>query len=106
MDKFIGSGLSIPGILDRRTNKIIIAPNLAWNEVDLGTEISEALGMPAYIENEAMCSAICEHWIENAQILKTLSALILNRGLGPESLSVNPYTVDTVKRWRNWTFNS
>ena len=82
MDKFIGSGLSIPGILDRRTNKIIIAPNLAWNEVDLGTEISEALGMPAYIENEAMCSAICEHWIGKCSNIENFICINIESGIG------------------------
>ena len=82
VDKFIGSGLSIPGILDRRTNKIIIAPNLAWNEVDLGTEISEALGMPAYIENEAMCSAICEHWIGKCSNIENFICINIESGIG------------------------
>ena len=81
-DKFIGCGLSIPGILDRNTNKIIIAPNLSWNEVDLGTEVSEALGMPAFIENEAMCSAICEHWIGKCSNIENFICINIESGIG------------------------
>lgn len=81
-DKFIGCGLSIPGILERTTNKIIIAPNLAWNEVDLGTKVSEALGMPVFIENEAMCSAICEHWIGKCTNFENFICINIESGIG------------------------
>jgi len=81
-DKFIGCGLSIPGILDRNTNKIIIAPNLSWNEVDLGTKVSEALDMPVFIENEAMCSAICERWIGKCSNIENFVCINIESGIG------------------------
>lgn len=81
-DKFIGCGLSIPGILDRNKNKIIIAPNLSWNEVDLDTKVAEVLNMPVYIENEAMCSAICEHWIGKCSNTESFVCINIEAGIG------------------------
>lgn len=81
-EKFIGCGLSIPGILDRNTRKIVIAPNLSWNEVDLGSKVAEALDMPTYIENEAMCSAICEHWIGKCSSIENFVCINIESGIG------------------------
>jgi len=81
-EKFIGCGLSIPGLLDRKTNKIIIAPNLSWNEVDLDSKVSKVLNMPVYIENEAMCSAICEHWIGKCSDKENFVCINIESGIG------------------------
>ncbi|HZK25927.1 MAG TPA: ROK family transcriptional regulator [Thermoclostridium sp.] len=81
-EKFIGCGLSIPGILDRETNKIIMAPNLSWSEVDLGSIVREVLNMPVYIENEAMCSAICEHWIGECSNIGNFVCINVESGIG------------------------
>lgn len=81
-EKFLGCGLSIPGILDRETNKIIMAPNLSWSEVNLGSRIREVLDMPIYIENEAMCSAICEHWIGECSNISNFVCINVESGIG------------------------
>lgn len=81
-EKFIGCGLSIPGIPDRKTNKVIIAPNLSWTEVNFGPEIRKVLKMPVYIENEAMCSAICEHWIGKCSQIENFVCINIESGIG------------------------
>ena len=81
-EKFLGCGLSIPGLVDRGTNQVIMAPNLSWNHVDLKAKASEILKMPVYIENEAMCSAICEHWIGKCKNIDSFVAINVESGIG------------------------
>lgn len=81
-DKFLGCGLSIPGLVDRGTNQVIMAPNLSWNHVDLKAKASETLKMPVYIENEAMCSAICENWIGKCKNIDNFVVINVESGIG------------------------
>jgi len=80
--KFLGCAFSVPGLVDRNTDKIIMAPNLSWNHVDLSAKASEILKMPVYIENEAMCSAICEHWIGKCRNMGNFVCINVESGIG------------------------
>jgi len=80
--KFLGCAFSVPGLVDRSTDKIIMAPNLSWNHVDLSAKAAEILKMPVYIENEAMCSAICEHWIGKCRDVGNFVCINVESGIG------------------------
>lgn len=62
-ERLLGVGLSVPGMVDAVTHRIVLAPNLGWEDVDFGGILKERTSLPVYIENEAMASAICENWI-------------------------------------------
>ncbi len=81
-ERFLGCGLSIPGLIDRGNNRIIMAPNLSWNHVDIKDKMEKALNMPVYIENEAMCSAICEHWIGKCRDFGSFVCINIESGIG------------------------
>ncbi|HEY8500587.1 MAG TPA: ROK family transcriptional regulator [Clostridia bacterium] len=81
-NKFLGCAFSVPGLVDRSTDKIVMAPNLSWNHVDLSTKAAEILNMPVYIENEAMCSAICEHWIGKCRNIGNFVCINVESGIG------------------------
>ena len=81
-ERFLGCGLSIPGLVDRGTNQVIMAPNLSWNHVDLRTRAADILKMPVFIENEAMCSAICEHWIGKCKNIGNFVCINVESGIG------------------------
>ena len=81
-ERFLGCGLSIPGLVDRGTNQVIMAPNLSWNHVDLKAKASDILKMPVYIENEAMCSAICENWIGKCRNVDNFVCINVESGIG------------------------
>jgi predicted NBD/HSP70 family sugar kinase len=81
-ERFLGCGLSIPGLVDRGTNRVIMAPNLSWNHVDLKEKASAILNMPVYIENEAMCSAICESWIGKCRNIDNFVCINVESGIG------------------------
>ncbi|MGE5623581.1 MAG: ROK family transcriptional regulator [Methanocella sp.] len=59
---FRGIAVSVPGLVDRESGRLRQAPNLGWNDLDLGGPLRERYGLPVHVENEAKLSAIAEMW--------------------------------------------
>ena len=57
-----GVGISLPGRVDPASGKVIFAPTLGWNEVDLKSPLEHALGLPVTLENAANACALAELW--------------------------------------------
>lgn len=57
-----GIGVSVPGLVNVETGMVIYAPNLRWNEFALGPAMSQRLGLPVYIDNDANLCALAEMW--------------------------------------------
>ena len=81
-DRLLGIGISVPGMVDASTHNVLLAPNLGWEDVDLGTVLKSQLGLPVYIENEAMASAICENWIGACQGVSNFVCVNIRSGIG------------------------
>jgi predicted NBD/HSP70 family sugar kinase len=81
-DRLLGVGISIPGMVDNITHEIIFAPNLGWERVDLEHLMAGIGDFPIYIDNEAMCSAICENWIGSCIGLKDFICINMKSGIG------------------------
>jgi predicted NBD/HSP70 family sugar kinase len=58
----VGVGLSIPGIIRHEDGLLKFAPNLGWVDLPLGGRLSDRLGLPAVVGNEADLAALAEHW--------------------------------------------
>lgn len=82
MGKLLGIGISVPGMVDAATHKIVLAPNLRWENVDLKAMLKDRLDLPVYIENEAMASAICENWIGACQEVGNFVCVNIKSGIG------------------------
>ncbi|HYD55106.1 MAG TPA: ROK family transcriptional regulator [Gemmatimonadaceae bacterium] len=59
----IALGLVVPGMIDRKTGKLIYAPRLGWRDVDLRNEVSEQLGLRVYIESAPIACAMARLWL-------------------------------------------
>ncbi len=81
-DRLLGVGISIPGMVDNITHEIIFAPNLGWERVDLESMMSSLDSFPIYVDNEAMCSAICENWIGSCTEQKDFVCINMKSGIG------------------------
>lgn len=82
MNRLLGIGISVPGMVDASTQNILLAPNLGWEDVDLGSMLNMKLGLPVYIENEAMASAICENWIGACRETSNFVCVNIKSGIG------------------------
>ena len=82
LEKLLGVGISVPGLIENDTQKIVFAPNLGWADVDLREHIQAADKIPFYVENEAMASAICENWIGSCQDVNNFVCINIKSGIG------------------------
>lgn len=60
-----GVGVVVPGMVDARTGSVLNAPTLAWREVELGAMLQGRLGLPVFVERDAVACAMARMWLEN-----------------------------------------
>lgn len=82
MEKLLGIGLSVPGMVDSRECKVVFAPNLGWENVDIKHQFPDLPGIKVYVENEAMASAISENWIGCCQGIRNFVCINIKSGIG------------------------
>jgi predicted NBD/HSP70 family sugar kinase len=57
-----GVGIVVPGMVDRRTSRIIHAPTLGWRDVEIRESLAGATGLPVHLENSGKACAIAQMW--------------------------------------------
>jgi glucokinase len=76
-------GISTAGPCNPETGIVTEAPNLpGWHNVPLARRVSEALGLPAWIENDANAAAIAEHRLGAGRGVSHLVLIALGTGIG------------------------
>lgn len=58
----MGIGLVVPGMVDRRTRRIIYAPRLGWRDVALHEQLQTRLGLPVFIESAPIACSLARLW--------------------------------------------
>ena len=81
-DVFVGVGIGSPGPLDRRTGTVLNTPNLGWRNFPLRDLISNAVGLPATLDNDANCATYGEWWVGAGREVDTLVGCTLGTGIG------------------------
>lgn len=80
--EFAGVGIGSPGPLNRKTGVVINTPNLGWRNFPLRDLISNAVGLPATLDNDANCATYGEWWMGAGKDVDTLVGLTLGTGIG------------------------
>lgn len=78
----LGIGMGVPGLVDQRQGKLILAPNLHWSNVPLRLIWSQRFNLPVFIENEANSAALGEYYFGVAQGVNDFIYLSAGIGLG------------------------
>lgn len=82
-DKIAGVGIGSPGPLDRKTGIVINTPNLGWRNFPLRDLISNGVGFPATLDNDANCATYGEWWLgAGRREVQTLVGVTLGTGIG------------------------
>jgi len=81
-DDIAGVGIGSPGPLDRKTGTVINTPNLGWRNFPLRDLISNAIHLPATLDNDANCATYGEWWMGAGRGTRTLVGLTLGTGIG------------------------
>jgi glucokinase len=77
-----GIGIGAPGPLNRKTGVLLEAPNLGWRDFPLQRLVSEQLGLPAVLDNDANCATYGEWWMGAGRGSQILVGLTLGTGIG------------------------
>lgn len=81
--RIIACGISTPGPSKPNEGIVTDPPNLpGWRNVPLARLLSEKLGVPAWIENDANASALAEHRIGAGKGLQHMILVTLGTGVG------------------------
>ncbi|HSH46927.1 MAG TPA: ROK family protein [Longimicrobiales bacterium] len=81
-EDFAGIGIGSPGPLNRATGTIINTPNLGWRNFPLRDLISNGVGLPAALDNDANCATYGEWWLGAGRDVNNLVGLTLGTGIG------------------------
>ena len=78
-----GIGVGIPGLVNRKTNRIEVMPNLpALSTIDITTELSQETGLPVIIDNNANACAYGELRVGAAHGRHEVFFVTLGQGIG------------------------
>jgi len=78
-----GIGVSLPGRVDRASQRLVFAPNLGWSEFDLKDAIAKGTGLSVELENAANSCALAEIWFgRQAPGVRNLVAVTVSEGIG------------------------
>ena len=77
-------GISIPGIADQSSSRMLYIPYFQWSDWDIGQRIHAATGLPVIIDNDANAVALAELWFGSDDIKKTRNfiMLLIAEGIG------------------------
>lgn len=76
-------GISIGGPLDHRSGTVLNFPHLpGWRNIPLRTLLSEGLGAPALLDNDANLGALAEHRFGAGRGMSSMVYLTISTGIG------------------------
>jgi glucokinase len=77
-----GVGIGSPGPLDTKTGVVLLTPNLGWTNFPLRDRLSQALDLPATLDNDANCATFGEWWRGAARGTDHVVGLTIGTGIG------------------------
>jgi glucokinase len=75
-------GLGLPSQIDFATGTIVASVNIPLEGVPLGKQLSEGLGAPVYVDNDANCAALAETQFVDGGPARHLVMYTLGTGVG------------------------
>lgn len=63
----LGLAIGVPGLVDQKSDTLLFAPNLNWENIPLGELVREEFDRPVFIDNEANLAALGEFYFGAAE---------------------------------------
>ena len=76
----LGVCLALPGAIDHETGRLVSAPSLGWNDLDVSARFEAALGVRVWASNNARAATVSEHLFGAAR--NSANAVCLFSGVG------------------------
>ncbi|HEV8214877.1 MAG TPA: ROK family transcriptional regulator [Gemmatimonadaceae bacterium] len=79
-----GIGVVVPGMVDRRTGKVLYAPRLGWREFQLRDALSDVAGLPVFVEGAPIACALARLWALNGKtrVVNNFAYVSVSDGVG------------------------
>ena len=78
-----GLGIVVPGMIDRKTGRIVYAPRLGWRDVELRGAVAERLGVKTFIESAPIACAMARLWMsDETRSVQSFAYVHISDGLG------------------------
>jgi glucokinase len=75
-------GFGIPALIDQRTGTAVVAVNLALADLPFRDVMTERVGLPVFVDNDANLAALAEHRAGAAQGAREAVVLTIGTGIG------------------------
>ena len=76
-----GIGISLPGRVERGSERLVFAPNLPWPEFDLHGPVEKATGLDVELENAANACVLAAVWFDHVEC-QNMVVVTVSEGLG------------------------
>ena len=79
-----GIGLVVPGMVDRRSGRILNSPSLGWKDVDMREMLASRVGVRVFIENAPIACALAQMWLnpQRADGVDNFAYVTVSDGVG------------------------
>ncbi|MBI4328081.1 MAG: ROK family protein [Chloroflexi bacterium] len=77
-----GVGIGAPGSVDFEAGKVIMAPNLGWQNVPLKKELEKIIGLPVFVENDGTMCTLGVHTCELDAKPRSMIGIFIGTGIG------------------------
>src|SRR5882757_1493191 len=84
---FEGIGVSVPGRVHPVTQRLLLAPNLKWHDVDLKGSLEKELGLQVEIDNAANACLLSEVWNGRLDGVRNVVLVTVSEGIGTAILA-------------------
>ncbi len=79
--KVEGIGISLPGRVDRASERLVFAPNLNWPDTEIRKTVEKATGLEVELENAASACVLAAVWFDHVQSTN-LAVVTVSEGIG------------------------
>jgi predicted NBD/HSP70 family sugar kinase len=84
---FEGVGLSVPGRVDPKTNRLVLVPNMRWLDFDVCGTLSRRLRLRVELENDANACLLSELWFGHIDGIHNTVLIAISEGVGAAVLA-------------------
>lgn len=82
LDKMIGIGVAMHGVVEVETGTSLFAPNLGLTNIPIREELEKEFDLDVKVENDVRAMALGESWFGDHGELRSMLAINLGRGVG------------------------
>ena len=75
-------GFGIPSLIDQRSGNAVIAVNLPLKDIMFADVMTERLGLPVFVDNDASCAALAEAFEDGRFTCPDLVMFTIGTGVG------------------------